>query len=221
MKQTKWQQNYEVYKKYLRNVATLYKTRQDLKMFIELLLSMATVIIFGLFAIKPTLVTIAKLYRQMTEKEETIKTMDQKISNLIKAKELYDSQTQNINLLNEAVPAEPEVHKFIRQIEGLSQKNGVNLTELSISDATIVGTEDTQEELDDDLVIIPENAQNIPVIIGATGDYSSLFSFISDLQILKRPIFFDISLVSISNEETAFSLTANITGRIVYINKNE
>ncbi len=221
MKQTKWQQNYEVYKKYLRNVATLYKSRQDLKMFTELLLSMATVITFGLFAIKPTLVTIAKLYRQMTEKEETIKTMDQKISNLVKAKELYDSQTQSINLLNEAVPTEPEVHKFVRQIEGLSQKNGVNLIEFSISDATIIGRKDTQEELDDNLVIIPEDAQNIPVIIGATGDYSSLFSFISDLQILKRPVFFDISLVSISNEETAFSLTANITGRIVYINKNE
>jgi hypothetical protein len=59
------QGNYELYRKYIESAFRQYQERQDLKTYTDLILTSLAIIIFSLFAIKPTAVTIIKLYKEM------------------------------------------------------------------------------------------------------------------------------------------------------------
>src|SRR3989344_2584626 len=95
----RWRQDSGVYRKYLQNIVVLYQSRQDIQIFTEMLLSLGTIIIFGLFAIKPTLVTIAELITEQRAKNETIAIMDQKINNLVEAQTLFETEKDRLATL--------------------------------------------------------------------------------------------------------------------------
>lgn len=207
-----WHQNYQLYRKYLQNIIVLYQKRQDLKIFTELLLTLATVFIFGIFAIKPTLVTIAELYKEKKNKEEIILKMDQKISSLTQAEAFYDQAKEQIYLLNLAIPDQPLPESFVRQTEGLARKNNVTLTGLSVTNAPLIGQGTPSEQ--------PpafEDAQSFPVSLEATGNYFSLLSLLSDLELTRRPLSPQELKFSLINEEGATDLTLSLSGFIIYL----
>ena len=99
-----WKSNYLRYKSFFLNVAGQYQKKNELKMFMEVLLSLSAVAIFGLFAIKPTLTTIATLIKDMQGKRQTLALMDEKIENLNQARKVYDEEKAGIELLKTAIP---------------------------------------------------------------------------------------------------------------------
>ena len=59
-----------------------YEDREDIRVFIELLLTLVAVFVFSVFAIRPTLNTIGGLTQEISSKKETIDIMDKKIANI-------------------------------------------------------------------------------------------------------------------------------------------
>ena len=82
-----WRSNYLRYRSFFLNIYNVYKRRPDLKMFMEILLSLGTISFFAAFALRPTALTIVDLLEQIDEKETTIEKMDQKIQNLLLSRE--------------------------------------------------------------------------------------------------------------------------------------
>src|SRR3989304_7020767 len=133
---TGWRKNYLRYKSFFLNILTQYRERSDWKAYLEILLSLTTVSIFSIFALRPTILTIAELIRQIEEKKDTVSQMDAKIQNLSKAQTLYDRQRPNIIPLTEtAIPKNSNSDIFARQIEGLSSSNQVGISLLSLGKA--------------------------------------------------------------------------------------
>ena len=122
-----WRKNYLRYKTYFLNVVARYKEREDVKVYLEILLSLLTISVFAVFALRPTLITIAQLIKDIQGKKETVAKMDEKIGKINKAKVLYDSEKERIALLDTAIPAKPQAEVFIRQIEGLVGKDNTLL----------------------------------------------------------------------------------------------
>jgi hypothetical protein len=56
-----WRQGYSRYRAYFLNIYNLYKQRPDLRMFLEILLSLGAIAIFAAFAVRPTALTIVQL----------------------------------------------------------------------------------------------------------------------------------------------------------------
>ena len=81
-----WKKDYLRYKSFFLNVLAIYKQRTDLHLFSEILLSLITILLFGIFAIRPTLLTIAQLVKDIRGKEATLALMDQKINSLNRAR---------------------------------------------------------------------------------------------------------------------------------------
>ena len=77
-----WRREYLRYKSYFLNVMGRYKERADVKVYLEILLSLATISVFAIFALRPTILTIAGLLKEIETKKETLAKMDEKISNL-------------------------------------------------------------------------------------------------------------------------------------------
>ena len=79
-----WRQKYATSRNLFTKTMASYSQKPSLKAYLEILLSLFTISILGIFAIRPTTITIGKLYNEIKAKEETIKRMDQKIQNLKK-----------------------------------------------------------------------------------------------------------------------------------------
>ncbi|HWA52235.1 MAG TPA: hypothetical protein VG895_04225 [Patescibacteria group bacterium] len=190
------------YQRYFANIFALYRQRQDLKSYLEVLLSITAVAIFFVFAIKPTLVTISDLLTKIQAEQQTSDALDTKIKNLGIAQNLFNQNEDKIKLLDQAVPFNPGIQDYIRQIVGLAQKENVSIQSMQTSNIPLVASSSAAPA-----------AQSAQITFLATGDYSSLENMIKDIENLRRPanfIKFDLSI-----QNNVLNLT--ITPQIPYI----
>jgi len=216
-----WRGQYTRYKSYMLNTVTQYKERQDVKTYLEILLSLATVSAFAIFALRPTLLTIAGLLKDIQSKEETIATMDAKTEDLAQANSLYTSYKEKIVLLSESIPDESEPEVLIRQLEGLVAKHPASVNSVGIDNVLLVGKQIASPQAPTrnakNTSTFPANATPVAFSINFTGNYSVLADLISDLEKMRRPTSIDtlnFTLKQQKNEEDQLILTIN--GRVPY-----
>lgn len=186
------------YQKYMLNIVALYQRRADLKAYTEILLSIAAVIFFIIFAIKPTVVTIANLIVKINSEQQTSDQMTTKINNLITAQGIFNQQTSNINFLKQAVPNGPDVATYIRQIEGVIKRDGLSPITIGSGDVNIITPTATA------------SAQKLIATVSVSGSYDQLTTFINDIETLRRPAIIgklDFSLTQISQGQQGLTLT--------------
>lgn len=118
------------YKRYFSDVQKLYQSEQ-IKSFIWLSLSISTAAFFLIMAIKPTLVTIASLRREIQEKRETSEKLQQKINAIVKAQEEYAKNADYMPLLDEALPNKSEFPQLASYFETAASSSGVELRTIS------------------------------------------------------------------------------------------
>lgn len=201
-----WHKQYYQYKKYFDNIIALYKKRSDIKMFLELLLSLITISVFGLFALKPTFFTISQLLKNIETKKETIAQMDQKIADLATAQKNYDREFTQISLLETAVPNTPSPNTFIRQIEGIAQQNSVDILGASVGESVLAGE-------------IKEGSQSINVSVSVSGNYSALVDFLSDFQNLRRPSLIETFSLSLASQEDVSKIVLVVAAKVPFVSQ--
>jgi hypothetical protein len=214
-----WRKEYLRYKQFFLNIVALYKRNQDLKMFLEVLLSLATISFFTFFALKPTLVTIADLYKEIQAKEETVSKMDQKIQNVSTAQSVYEGELSRIPLTQNSVPNTPIPEIFARQIEGLAVTNGLNLLGVSVGQVTLVGVEKKIPAAEGELQPLPEGARTLSFSVSVTGAYPQLSKFLLEMEGLRRPIKIDNVGLTASQTEEGKKLVLLVSGRVPYLGK--
>jgi hypothetical protein len=215
-----WRKEYFRYKTYFLDIVNLYKQKEDLRMFLEILLSLATVSFFGIFALKPTLFTITQLLKDIKTKEETVAKMDTKIANLETAQSILDQNTAKLALVNSAIFTAPKPEVFSRQAEGLAKKNSVSLLGLTLGEATLVGKA-TPPKASKELKSLPAEAFEITFSLSVSGTYGGLFSFLKDLEGSRLPFWIDSFTVSTAKVKDQKLLTLVVSGRIPYLGNYE
>lgn len=210
-----WRRGYLQYKRVFLNISAFYNQRQEVKAFLESILSLMTIAVFATFALRPTLLTIAKLYKEIQTKEEAVVKLDQKARDLVQAQSIYSQEQNRITLLESAVPEKPYPELFARQVEGLIGKHGIELLGLSIGKATLLGETRVKQESTKSKTIT-EDAGSISFSLSAKGKFLSLSTFLSDLESLRRPIKTDTFSISLSETEGEDMLVLAITGQVPY-----
>lgn len=219
-----WQQSYQIYRKYVRSLSLLYQKRQDVRAFTELLLSVSVISIFGIFAIKPTLVTLAQLNTDIAGKRDTIDKLDAKIQALTQAQSNFDTNQSLIKYVDTAIPSNPSPIVYARQIEGLAQKDGVYLVSSNTKGVSIKGgsPSDTQSSTDtgnaqDQLIdSFPTTSQSYKVSVNLSGDYNQTVNFVRDLESLRWPIYEDDFQTRISQGDLPGEIILTVDGRVPY-----
>ncbi len=216
-----WRSGYLRYKDYFLNIIAIYKQKQDLRMFLEILLSLGTISFFTAFALKPTVITIISLTREIKSKEETVAKLDTKIQNLTAARTILDSEAARLPLVESSIPSSPSPETFVRQIEGLATRNSVNLLGISIGQVTLLGKSSTPKKDEPGLTPLPEGASDVSFTLSVSGDYPALFSFLSNLEQLRRPIAVDNVGFSATKTEAEKVLVILVTGRVPYLSQQQ
>lgn len=219
-----WRRNYLRYKAYFLNLGDAYKNRVDLKAYLEIILSLMTITIFAVFALKPTLITIASLIKEIEAKKATLSQMDKKIGDVRLAKDLYEKNLTGINLLAAAVPdtAKPEV--LLRQIEQTSVKNQASVARLTLNEALIKGARNEEEEGKvEEVSPLPEKAEAIKLSVSLTAPiagYQNLYSFMDEAENLRIPLKIDRILFSRTlNQAREIVIDLTLDARVPFYQK--
>jgi len=190
-------------------------------MFMELLLSLATVSLFAVFAIRPTLITIAELYKEIQGKKTTVAQLDEKIKNLATAQATYESQKDTITILDTAIPNEPKPDSFIRQLEGVIGQNTLNVLSINVEGATLMGTPRAGGSSVEGAATLPEESSGLRFALNVSSAYPSLTSLLADLERLRRPIKIDSLGFNSSVTEAGRELNLVVNGRTPYLRDSQ
>jgi hypothetical protein len=200
------------------NISALYKQRADLRAFLEIILSIATVIVFMVFALKPTALTIISLYSQIQEKTKTAADLNQKLSDLQNANTNYGSNQNAIPHIDTAIANAPKPDFVVEQIQAVSAKDSVSLLGISIGEVLLAGTA-PKNSSPSDLAPLPDGAHEMPISISVRGTYPGLSLFIKDLENLRTIINLDTVSISSAQSEQGDLTVAIISGRVPYLGK--
>jgi len=213
-----WKKDYVRYKELFLKLLIIYKKRNDIRMFLEILLSLITITVFSIFALKPTLLTISQLIKDNREKEETINKMEQKIKNIATAQNIYNQNIEKISLIEQAIPNTPTPENLLRQIEGIAYTNSVTVIGSSVNEVVLVG-EEKKKKNKNKIKNLPKNVSTITFSVNLTGPYLSLYSFLFNLESSRRPLIIDNININSSKKENEPIIVMSITGQTPYIKK--
>jgi len=169
-----WQTEYHRYHRYFTDLSRFYQSKKA-KTYLGIILSLLTTTFFVVFAIKPTLVTIAQLIRQTKDQKEVEASLEKKINSLSQAQNEYLAVEPNLSLLEDALPQEPQAPLLIKQLEALASQNNVSIDRLRINEFNLKKNSPPQSE-----------KQPLTFSFAATGDYANLKAFLSSLANLRR-----------------------------------
>jgi Tfp pilus assembly protein PilO len=171
-----WQTEYHRYRRYFTDLGRFYQTKKA-RTYVGIILSILTITFFVIFAIKPTLTTIAQLIKQTKDQKLVVVALEKKIANLSQAQNEYLAVESDLYLVDEALPQEPQVPLLIKQLETLAYQSGVSIGRLRINEVDLKKTGSTKIE-----------KQPLSFSFAAFGNYSNLKTFLSSLSSLRTII---------------------------------
>lgn len=194
-----------LYSRYFVNLEGLYKTKKT-KVYTGIIATLITIIFFIVFAIKPTLITIAQLIREVQDQRRVLTTMEEKISDLSKAQTNYLNTESKIYLLDEALPLDAEVNSLTKQLEALGRKSQVSFERFRINEANL----EASDEIDQ------TKKQPVEFNLTVLGSYENLRQFANLLTNLRRIVTIESFVFQIGREGGGL-LALNINGQAWFL----
>lgn len=159
---------------------------------LEMFFSIGLVIALAVFAIKPTLGTIAQLRTEIEQKKELVSKLQSKNNTLQSAKEQYAREEENIQLLSQALPPTADLVSALKTLEKIATDSNVVIRSMSV------------RQVPDETSELPtaQSAQklNLPVTVSVVGRYADIRRMVENLSASRRT--YDVVAISFSLEES-------------------
>lgn len=172
--------------------------------FMSAVIILAVLCFFVLFAIKPTISTIFKLQKEAEEKQDVLGQLDTKIENLKKLKIEYAKIQDELPVIMDAIPAQPDTELLFGQIQTVAQDSGVSIGLLeNIEEVEILKGNNNVEN---------ENRSSLLFTIKGSGSPENIANFLKRLTNIKRIINIDVIFINKSGGLTEDLREFNIQG---------
>jgi Tfp pilus assembly protein PilO len=179
----------------------------------ELVFSIVAVIFFALFAIRPTLITMSDLIREIDEKKVLNDKLGQKVAALNSIQNEYLALQDRMPLLDEAIPSTPQFVTAIKLIEKVASEQKLVIQNIQANEVP------QEPAAAQDVSFSAKTRLVKPISISVTGDYTSIKNFIEELRKLRRTTIIDSIIFSLTDESASKKLRATITINLVYFGK--
>lgn len=146
----------------------------------SIIFSLISLSFFGIFAINPTLSTIAKLKKELSDTRFVDEQLAEKISNLSSLQEKYSIIERDIPIVLAAIPKNPQVPLLIGQMQTVAKDADVKIISLQSFEVDIPDSSNNQKKY---------SAFSFSIIV--QGNYENLNNFISTLSGMERVISLD------------------------------
>lgn len=202
------------YRKYYQSLEPL-ASKPSSRTYTTIVFSFLAVSLFGWYAIRPTLQTILFLRREITDKTELNKKMEDKISALIEAQAYYQEIEPLLPFVDQALPVRPDAVPVVVQLRNLASISGVLITTLQIPTVPLLGT-NTEETKSSSRGVAPIKESPFSVSVTVQGIYPAVHSFLDGIVTMRRILAIDgISLAPSAQE--ASSQSAVLSSRLLQL----
>ncbi|MBU2632751.1 type 4a pilus biogenesis protein PilO [Patescibacteria group bacterium] len=156
--------------------------------FTTLILTITFLALFSLFAINPTLSTIAKLQKELEDNKHINQQIQTKIANLSLLEARFNEIQGDLPIVLSSVPNKTNIPFLIGEIEAVAKDSGVNILGLQSYE---VETESGKKA--------ESNPTSFSFSLNAEGTRENINLFISNLISMRRIV--TLSLISLSNDK--------------------
>lgn len=172
--------------KYLKMLPDFQSERAQ--KFTTIILTLITLSFFGLFAINPTLSTIARLKKELSDNQFVEQQLKQKINNLSVLQQKYSLLQKDIPIVLNTLPKNPDVPILFAQIQSVAENYNIGIKNLQNFQVELFKPQ-------------ADNKQYYSSAFSLTGEgsYNDLSDFVSSLLNIQRII--NIEALSLNTSE--------------------
>lgn len=203
-------EGYQQYRRYFVNLPRIPYTAKA-RSFIWLSITIFTISFFLIVAVKPTLVTIAKLNKEIKDKTVAANELQKKINAIIAAQDIYTRNADNLVLLDDAFPEKSEFPRLAYFFEQVATASGITFKTLNFE--RVGGT-----------VAAPTTSllSNLPLnfSLSANGDYLKLKDFLKELESSRRLLKIKEATFSRVKKGDSFELMLYVSGQASFGKKS-
>jgi Tfp pilus assembly protein PilO len=174
----------------------------------ELLISVSVILFFAMFAIRPTLLTMSDLIKEIDDKRTLDKALSQKIAALGSAQSEYLTLQNRIEILDEAIPSRPALVDGLKVLEKIASDRGLAITALSVSD---IPNEPTELP-----TFSRSERKSLIVTMTISGDYPTIRQFVEDLRNSRRMFIVESVTFSTGDEQGKRVLRSSLSINMPY-----
>lgn len=154
----------------------------------SIVFSLLALSFFGFFAIEPTLSTIAKLKKDLSDSKYVNEKLLEKISNLSSLQRNYQLLQSDIPIIFAAIPENPQLPTLIGQIQALAKQQRITIGNLQTYEVEAANAKKSNKDF-----------YSFSFVITGNGSYTDIVNFLSSLTSMRRVITIDELLIGKAN----------------------
>lgn len=185
--------SHPIISKVLKRITPFVDSKKTASYF-ALTLSLFTISFFGLFAIRPTLITAISLTKKVSDLRKLYVEYENKISSLIRAQSEYEQIRNEIPLIGQALPVNPSAGKLAKAVEKFAARENFVINQFQI-DPVPITVPDTSGKL-----------YNFGFVLVGTGKFSDISAFLNHLTNWQRIV----SIKSLEFTQAGGTSSANL-----------
>lgn len=178
-----------------------YLSPERSQKFFAIALTLLALSFFGFFAINPTVSTILKLRKDMSDSEFVYQQLETKIRNLSILRNQYANLQNDLPTVIGAISIQPDAHLLFAQIQGAAQKSNIKIKQLQNFEVEILRNNKASGK----------KYYSYSFTIAGSSSFENISDFVSTITNMQRII--DIDIFSISgttsqNDSLGFNIQA-------------
>jgi len=171
----------------------------------SIILTLTAVVLFGIFAINPTVSTILKLKKELADKKSVEKNLQEKIKNLSVLQERYAEIQADIPYILDAMPDKSQVALLMAQIQSIARDTNIDISNL----------QNLAVELFNQNIGGETQHVSYSFSVSGIGSLQHIITFISDLVSMQRIVSVDTFSID-QTADTGGALRFNLQGSAFY-----
>jgi Tfp pilus assembly protein PilO len=209
------------YRRYYQAIGG-FASKQRAKNYSAVIFSFLAVSLFGWYAIRPTIQTILLLRREIDDDKIVNQKMEDKIAKLIEAQTTYQKIQNQLAVIGDAAPSNPQAIDLAASIQSLVRSSDASLSSLTVSSAPILGSEQSASQASalvsgntPSTQTKNQNFVSVPLNLIASGTYTQLFGLVNKLLDYRRILTVENLQISKSTDNDIKSASGSNVLRLV------
>jgi Tfp pilus assembly protein PilO len=185
-----------------------YLTSKRNQKFLGLVLTLCALSFFGFFAIKPTISTILKLQKELSDNQFVLNQLQTKIKNITALRKQYSVLQSDLPTVNNAITIQPDIHLLFAQIQSIAQGSSVTINKLQNFEVEILRNNSN----------LNKNYYSYSFAVAGSGTIENISKFAQILTNMERVINIDVFSINNTTGQNSDSLGFDIQGTAFFKN---
>lgn len=179
-----------------------YLTPERSQKFFGIVLTLCAISFFGFFAIRPTISTILKLQKELSDNQFVFSQLETKIKNLTELRKQYFNLQSDLPTITSAITVQPDVPVLFAQIQSIARTSNITIKKLQNFEVEILRNDKS----------VSKNYYSYSFSIAGIGSFENISKFVLTITNMERVVNIDVLSINNTTDQNSESLGFDIQG---------